>query len=154
MIVDGCYSLAMRYGSFDWVSARPLEDLMGIVAIIWLLLIVSTGFRIIERDLRLSAAHKYYSLQNIVLRSLLVGTWGAFLTIVSLALLVAISFVLAPSQTQYAEGAVRLFLSRCLPATPGNVVVVYVTASLLLSFLIAPQAMLTGQRIRRLRHGV
>ncbi|MGF6091621.1 hypothetical protein [Pseudomonas sp. 18173] len=127
---------------------------MGIVLIIWLLLIVSTGFRIIERGLRLSAAHKYYSLQNIVLRSLLVGTWGSFLTIVSLALVIAISFVLAPSQTQYAEGAVRVFLSRWLPPTPGNAVIVYVTASLFLSFLLAPQAMLAGQRIRKLGHGI
>lgn len=154
MILGGCYSLVIRHDNFDGVNISTLDASMEIVLIVWFLLIVSTGFRIIERGLRLSAAHKYYPLQNIVLRSLLVGTWGALLIFISLALIIAISLALAPSQTLYAEGVVHAFLGRWLPATPGNTVIVYVTASLLLNFLIAPPAVFAGQRILRLRHGI
>lgn len=121
------------------------------MVIFWILLITTTGFRILERDLQLSGKHKYYVPPYVIIRSLLKGALASISTFVGFALVYVIGLFLAPEQTQNAVDAGITSLERWLPGIAENEEVVLTTVSLIFTFLVAPPFTIAKRRLLKLK---
>lgn len=117
------------------------------VVIFWILLITTTGFRVLERDLQLSGKHKYYVPPYVIIRSLLKGALVSISTFVGFALVYVIGLFFAPEQTQNALDAGITSLERWLPGIAENEVVFLITVCLMFSFLVAPPFTIAKRRL-------
>lgn len=109
-----------------------------VLPVLWILSIVVTGFRIVERDLLLSAEHRYYARHNVILTSVLHGVMAALATMVLLMLAAGCFYLLEPNTARQAWVLILALLSRWLPITPQSLMLIAVTFILVTSWVAAP----------------
>lgn len=109
--------------------------------VLWLLIIASTGSRVIERELVLLPSKKYTSRHNVLLRALTLGSALALATAAFFALMLIVGLTLAPDFMMDAASAGYAIIGRWLPMTLGNAISVGVTLALIINLIVVPPIM-------------